>query len=166
MKGDFQLTLKPVLFQGLMKEFPEKIKKAGFEGIDQIANKSKRQISSLTPGKVLPKGWVIKKQGNKFGRTRLLVNSDPRAYKVVQLSGDRQTNLMEMLEYGTREHEIVPVKAEALRFVIDGETIYTKHVDHPGTKPYAFASTTLVTASMEVARLQNKLAAMLKQGIS
>lgn len=42
------------------------------------------------------------------------------------------------VEYGTAPHPITPNDAEALRFVIDGEVIYSSHVDHPGTskQPY------------------------------
>lgn len=165
MIGGFQLTIKPVFFDGLLREFPQKVKKAGYEGIDQIAEKSKRQIASLTPGDDLPKGWDIKKSGNKFGRTRLLYNRDPRAYKKIITSRGEETNLLMMLEYGTREHEIRPKKAKALVFQVDGETIFTKQVDHPGTQPYGFAVKTYTSALYEVGRLQNRLAQMLRQGV-
>ncbi len=165
MNGDFQLTLRPVLFDGLMKNFPEKVKKAGFEGIDKIASNSKRLIAGLTPGVDLPRRWVIKKKGNAYGRSRLLINMDERAYKPVKLKDGRQTNLLEMLEYGTRPHEITPVKAKVLSFVVDGDRIFTKHVDHPGTKPYAFANKTFTSASIQVAMLQNRLSQMLRQGV-
>lgn len=165
MRGDFQLKLSPVLFQGLMKDFPEKVKKAGFDGIDQIANESKRMISTLTPGKDLPRGWKIKKSGNAYGRNRLLINGDDRAYKPIQLKDGRSTNLLEMLEYGTRPHEITPVKAKVLAFTVDGDQVFTKHVDHPGTKAYAFTNKTFTSASIKVGFLQIKLGQMLRQGV-
>lgn len=36
------------------------------------------------------------------------------------------------VEFGVVAHEIVPVKAQALRFQIDGETVFAKRVLHPG----------------------------------
>jgi len=42
------------------------------------------------------------------------------------------------VEYGTKPHPIEPVKAEYLRFKVNGEWVMAKHVDHPGTmeQPY------------------------------
>ena len=39
---------------------------------------------------------------------------------------------------GTRPHDIVPVRAKALRFVVNGTPVFAKRVHHPGTKanPY------------------------------
>ena len=34
---------------------------------------------------------------------------------------------------GTDPHEIVPVEAQALRFVVEGEVIFARRVQHPGT---------------------------------
>lgn len=42
------------------------------------------------------------------------------------------------MEFGTRRHPIVPRRAEALRFVVDGRLIVTTYVDHPGTEPRPF----------------------------
>lgn len=36
---------------------------------------------------------------------------------------------------GTKKHLIRPVRADNLRFVIDGQVIFTKLVRHPGTRP-------------------------------
>lgn len=165
MRGNFQLTVSPVLFEGLLKDFPRKVKQAGFDGIDKIASESKSMISKLTPGVDLPRGWRVKKSGNAYGRNRLLINFDERAYKPVKLKNGRETNLLEMLEYGTRPHEITPVKAKVLAFVVDGDKVFTRRVNHPGTRPYGFANKTFVSASVRVAMLQNKLAQMLRQGV-
>ena len=39
------------------------------------------------------------------------------------------------LEYGTKPHVIEPKTAKALHFKSDGEDVFTKRVNHPGTKP-------------------------------
>ena len=44
-------------------------------------------------------------------------------------------NLGYLLENGTDPHEIVPKNSDVLVFEKDGRTIFTKHVNHPGTKP-------------------------------
>lgn len=42
------------------------------------------------------------------------------------------------VEYGTDPHPITPDDADVLRFEIGGTTVFTKHVEHPGTEgqPY------------------------------
>jgi len=42
------------------------------------------------------------------------------------------------VEQGTRPHVIVPVRAVALRFVINGRVIFASKVNHPGTQPMPF----------------------------
>lgn len=39
------------------------------------------------------------------------------------------------IEYGTQPHSIEARTAEALHFVINGQEIFAKKVNHPGTKP-------------------------------
>lgn len=42
------------------------------------------------------------------------------------------------VEFGTSPHVITPDDAEVLKFTVDGETVYARSVDHPGTEaqPY------------------------------
>jgi len=42
------------------------------------------------------------------------------------------------VEYGTRPHEIRPVMASVLKFEVEGETVFTPIVHHPGMKPKPF----------------------------
>ena len=42
------------------------------------------------------------------------------------------------VEYGTRPHEILPVRAKALRFEVDGKVVFAARVHHPGTRPQPF----------------------------
>ena len=46
------------------------------------------------------------------------------------------------VEYGTRPHEILPVRAKALRFEVDGKVVFAARVHHPGTKPQPFVRET------------------------
>ena len=39
------------------------------------------------------------------------------------------------IEYGTKPHVIQPKNANALHFTTDGQEVFTKRVNHPGTKP-------------------------------
>lgn len=40
--------------------------------------------------------------------------------------------------HGTRPHRIVPVRARALHFTVNGEEVFARWVSHPGTKPNPF----------------------------
>jgi hypothetical protein len=42
------------------------------------------------------------------------------------------------VEQGTRPHIIVPVRATALRFVVNGNVVFARKVNHPGNAPIAF----------------------------
>lgn len=43
-----------------------------------------------------------------------------------------------VMEYGSRPHVIEPDDADVLKFTVDGVTVYTDHVDHPGTEPQPY----------------------------
>jgi len=53
------------------------------------------------------------------------------------------------VELGTKAHEILPRKAQALRFWIDGEIVFAKRVWHPG-----FPGKRYIQAAYEKAREQ------------
>jgi len=42
------------------------------------------------------------------------------------------------VEFGSEPHVITPDTAEALKFTVDGETVYTSKVNHPGTHPQPY----------------------------
>jgi hypothetical protein len=42
------------------------------------------------------------------------------------------------IEYGTRPHPIIARRRRALRFVVNGQTLFRRKVMHPGTRPYKF----------------------------
>lgn len=43
-----------------------------------------------------------------------------------------------MVHDGTRPHVIRPVRKQALKFTVGGQTVYAKIVHHPGTRPRPF----------------------------
>ncbi len=57
------------------------------------------------------------------------------------------------VEYGTRPHEILPVRAQALRFEVEGRVVYAKSVRHPGTKPQFFIRGTAEAVQKNISRI-------------
>ena len=47
------------------------------------------------------------------------------------------------VEKGTRPHMIYPVRARALRFVVDGKVVFARKVRHPGTRAQPFVKPTV-----------------------
>lgn len=54
----------------------------------------------------------------------------------VTSSEGKKYNLGWLLEVGTSPHTIRPVNASALRFEVNGEEVFAKEVNHPGTIAY------------------------------
>jgi hypothetical protein len=46
-------------------------------------------------------------------------------------------------EFGSHAHQILSVKKRALSFLTDGQRVYARSVQHPGTRATAFMSSTL-----------------------
>ena len=53
------------------------------------------------------------------------------------------------LEYGTKPHVIEPKTAKALHFKSDGQDIFAKRVNHPGTKPLAIMRNAALTVQKQ-----------------
>lgn len=104
------------------------------------------------------------------GHIRLFIyNGDKRANKLIVLNDGRSTNLLEMLEYGTSPSKpIKPVRAKALRFVVDGKVVFASKVIPRGMRPYAFMRIAYNKSKRRMIRLQGvvvgKLIIMLKSG--
>lgn len=71
---------------------------------------------------------------------------------VVSSSNGNSYNLGYLLENGTRPHDIFPMNAKALKFTIDGRTIFAGKVHHPGTQPYLFYYNALQNAIPRLGR--------------
>lgn len=67
------------------------------------------------------------KEGNTI-RTEIYTDA------TVSTLGGKTYNLGYLLENGTSPHLIEPVNAKMLHFVIGGQDIFAKRVNHPGTK--------------------------------
>lgn len=62
------------------------------------------------------------------------------------------------VEYGTRPHVILPKNAKALSFKINGETVVTKKVNHPGTDPSPFVRPVLYNKFQSIAEKAKEIA--------
>lgn len=119
-------------------------------GIGALMYQALTDVTSKTPvdtGK-LRDGWYLKRiGGNEKSRVQyrpvlyVIWNKtthgpDGEPLKKALLDGKDYT-LLEVMEYGSSAHVIVPKNKKFLTFKIDGRIIRTDRVDHPGTKPYA-----------------------------
>ena len=57
------------------------------------------------------------------------------------------------VEYGTRPHEILPVRAKALRFEVDSKIVFATRILHPGTRPQPFVRETAEQIREEAAEV-------------
>ena len=57
----------------------------------------------------------------------------------VGLRKSRHSRLAHLVEFGTAPHRIEPRrKGKVLAFEVNGETVFTTHVDHPGARQQPF----------------------------
>jgi len=148
-----------------------------------LVEKAQRQVKRLTPrseggpavkkaGKTsnehIANGWTIRRIGGTgkdrvpcfailYNRFTHKQNGEVRAGARLPGKcgvGKREYSLLEVLEYGSPAHPIDPCKAKFLHFVgDDGEEVFTKHVDHPGTKPYGMVRVTNAKAQYWMQKL-------------
>jgi hypothetical protein len=87
-----------------------------------------------------------------------------------EISPDGKEDIVTFLEFGTKPHVILPkatieavesygvyVPEGFLAFEIGGETIFAKHVHHPGTKPLGFVRLTRDDLDKSVQEIVDKL---------
>lgn len=166
MKAFIGWSQSPVVLGQRFGMLSGKTRLVATAGIDLIASEARDRLEELTPGDDLPKMWKIKKAGNAKMRKRTIENMDPRAYALVKTRDGRTTNLIEMLEFGTSHTApIVPVKASFLSFVTkSGKRVFTRKVNHPGTRPYSMVRITTDEANAAMSRLTMEIAALLRKG--
>lgn len=139
-----------------------------------------KRVRDLTPrsdgggsvrGSHLQDGWKSKTYGGG-GKARAPVmfviwndlthkrTGDHKRSALLQNADGEQKDytLLEIIEYGSPAHEIRPVKARALRFNAGGEVVFTKQVDHPGTRPYAPVRLARLWATKAIAKFADRWA--------
>jgi len=145
----------------------------------------RKQTSQSLKSDKLARGWTLRSLGahdiKKISGANLGVgnlvsaghmmfgygvyNSDDRAYAPIHLRNGYTTDLLEMLEYGTRPHRIYPKKRGSKRggrlafwwnearldLPIVGSTFFLgargAAVSHPGTRPYGFTRIAVAKAA-------------------
>lgn len=124
-------------------------------GVRRIAENAAEKLRQKTPGDTLPQRWTVRRLDRPGGVGYEVLNTDPRAYADVRLSDGRVTNLLEMLEYGTRPHEIRAKKAKALAFFWPavGANVFVQSVKHPGTRAYGMVRIVATEAAQDVLAL-------------
>jgi hypothetical protein len=70
------------------------------------------------------------------------------------------------VEYGTRPHEILPRHAQALRFEVEGKTIFARRVWHPGFEPRFFMFHALQAAQPRIRELAMSVFKTLYGGVT
>lgn len=86
------------------------------------------------------------------GNLRRQISTDPITFTPGHVHGGvtARANYSRWVHDGTAPHVIRPRRAKALRFTVDGRTVFARYVNHPGTRARPF----LVNAAREeVARL-------------
>ena len=132
------------------------------DGMNEIAESAVKRLVERTPrsdgeGPHVGDGWTARSVNAGPGVVAVeVVNTDPRATENLRLADGSVTDytLLEILEYGSKRHDIYPVNAEFLTFRgRGGDTVSTKHVDHPGTREYAMVAITATEAALDLKRL-------------
>lgn len=76
----------------------------------------------------------------RTGRLRSSIRADPP--RIFSLRGSltvgSDLEYAAMVNDGTRPHRIRPRTKRALRFVVNGQVVFARVVNHPGTKPNPF----------------------------
>lgn len=79
----------------------------------------------------------------KTGNLRRLIHVS-KAASAGDLSAEvtSEANYSSIIEEGSAAHVIVPKNAKVLAFTMDGEQIFARSVNHPGTRAYPFMKPT------------------------
>jgi len=76
---------------------------------------------------------------------------------VWEIRPDGKEKEVTFLEFGTRPHVIEAKEGGALKFEVDGETIFAHRVFHPGTKPLGFVRLTQEDLDKSVTEIIDRL---------
>lgn len=132
------------------------------DGMNDIAETAVKRLVERTPrsdgeGPHIADGWTARKVDSVPGVVMIeVVNTDPRAIENLQLANGSVTDytLLEVLEYGSDQHDIFPVNATVLAFRGGGgDMVFSGHVSHPGTDPYNMVGLTATEVALDVKKL-------------
>jgi HK97 gp10 family phage protein len=79
-------------------------------------------------------------------RSSIVHRVEERGARFYDVSVGTNVNYAEFVEKGTRRHFIRPKNGQYLKFQYMGRTVYTKLVDHPGTKAQPFLAPAIAMA--------------------
>lgn len=99
----------------------------------------------------------------RTGRLRRSISSATSS-TASQVSATTGTNVSyaKYLEFGTRPHVIVPVRAKMLSWVQDGQRRFARKVNHPGNQAFRFLRGTLEeTRTANVAAIRASMAELI-----
>ena len=72
------------------------------------------------------------------GRLRSAIHLSPNVPGFEEYLLYDDVEYAEAIEYGTSPHIIKPVNGKALKFKVDGKTVFAKKINHPGTESQPF----------------------------
>lgn len=114
------------------------------KAVDEIMQNALVELSALTPEDT---GKTAK--GYKLDTVR---SGDSVTYTITHPN----TELVAMLNYGTKPHIIRPKNAKVLKFIgsRDGKVVFTTHVRHPGTQALGHVDRVANQVTQALTRLQ------------
>lgn len=141
-------------------------------GVANIGQAAAQRAAELTPrspgaGPHVADGWEAQVRAVGADVVVRVVNADPRFTEPLELADGSRPGytLGDILEYGSRPHEIAPVNAKVLTFLsrLTGRTVRAVKVRHPGTRPYSMLAITRTQAAADLARLAGAIVAVVRQ---
>jgi len=125
--------------------------------LEAVGDYAIAKLKERTPGKKAPDTW----------RKEIVERAEETALRIFsEMTNDPATELiLRVLEYGSKPHRILPRRpGGVLHFFVEDplgsrsgassiDEVFTKHVDHPGTKPYRMVRDT----DRDIAELLDRL---------
>jgi len=126
----------------IAQEIDAKLKAKIIEFLDELSRFAEQRMRELAPE-----------------RTGKLRKSIRRRLNLARLEGEVGPTVpyAVYVEFGTRPHIIRPVRAQALRFEVEGQIVFAKLVRHPGTKGQFFVRQTAEETEREASHVFRKV---------
>ena len=145
-----------------MDELVDRMKRAGTVGRISI-NDGLREIGRLiVPAKGTgPLAKETPKVTGKLAKSTIFqVTGGPRDQRLEVRQGARSPQGVfygALVREGTAPHEIRPRDAQALRFMVGGDVVFAKVVQHPGTKPNPYHERVLRRLRMPIQKIVTRM---------